>query len=255
MCAREDFVNPPTCVPIGTGSPFGDPSQTYQVFVTMRNTGTTTWSTGAGYKLGSQNPAGNGTWGITRAPLPNSVSPDQSVTIQFGARKPAGFPPDFFNFQWQMVQDGGVGYFGEKTQNGIVSAGAWLPQGSAPNYATFVSQSVPEVMYAGETYDVSITMNNGGTNTWLFSGGSQGSYKLGSQLPQDNIVWGLSRVALPSKIVEPGENATFVFTVTAPSTPGEVGFEWMMVQEWSGRVTHDPVWFGTLTPATFVKVK
>lgn len=247
MCATEDFVTPSTCVPIGTGSPFGDYSQTYMVFVTMRNTGTTTWTAGAGHKLGSQNPAGNGTWGITRAPLPSSISPGQQVTIQFGARKPVGFPPDYFNFQWQMVQDSGVGYFGEKTKNGIVSAGAWLPQGSAPNYATFVSQSVPEVMNAGQGYLVSITMNNSGTNTWPANGQSEFSYKLGSQIPQDDTTWGLNRVALPSS-VKPGLSATFTFTATAPSTPGEYNFQWMMVEE------PQAGWFGTLTPTTSVKV-
>ena len=48
MCAQEDFASPPTCVPIGTGSPFGDPSQTYRVFVTMRNKGTATWTAAGG---------------------------------------------------------------------------------------------------------------------------------------------------------------------------------------------------------------
>lgn len=253
MSAREDFVSPPIWVPIGTGSPFGIPGQNYLVRVTMRNTGTTTWTGGGGYKLGSQNPAGNTTWGVSRASLPAAISPGQQVTFEFGATKQAGLPPDFFNFQWQMVQDAGVGYFGEKTANGIVPGGAWLPLG-AGDFATCVSQSVPVGMIAGENYSVSITMNNGGANAWWFSDGGQGLCRLGSHIPEDNVTWGLTRVSLPSKSVQPGENATFVFSVTAPSTPGEYSFQWMMVKEWAGSPQQGPLWFGTLTPTTIIKV-
>lgn len=270
MCAQEDFASPPTCVPIGTGSPFGDPSQTYRVFVTMRNTGTSTWTAAGGYKLGSQNPANNNTWGLTRANLSASVAPTQLVTFTFGAKKPAQ-GNGYFNFQWQMVQDGGVGYFGERTNNGIVPAGAWLPQGSTPNYATFVSQSVPtEMVGDGSLYVVSITMHNAGTNWWVPSGGSQEfskrggvktqsvgiSCSLGAQSPQDNMTWGLNRIPLPSSpdpemppmIVYPGQDVTFYFGLTAPSTPGQYTLQWMMVEETQGQ------WFGTLTPTTLVNV-
>lgn len=253
MSAREDFVSPPTWVPIGTGSPFGIPGQNYLVRVTMRNTGTTNWTGVGGYKLGSQNPADNTTWGVSRASLPASVSPGQQVTFEFGATKQLGLPPDFFNFQWQMVQDAGVGYFGERTENAIVNAGAWLPSG-AGDFATCVSQSVPEEMIAGQGYSVSITMNNGGTNEWYLDDEGQGMCKLGSHIPEGNLTWALNRVPLPSKSVEPGENATFAFTVTAPSTPGEYSFQWMMVKEWAGLPKPQPLWFGTLTPTTIVKV-
>jgi hypothetical protein len=258
MSAREDFENPPIWMPIGTGSPFGMPGQTYIVRVTMLNTGANTWTAG-NYKLGSQNPANNNTWGLTRINVQGSVPHGQTATFEFGAAKPVGFPPDYFNFQWQMVQDGGVGYFGEKTKNGIVFGGSWLPLGGAPNYANFVSQSVPDQMAAGQTYTVSITMNNAGTNWWLINllgvpeSESDVSVRLGAQIPQDNMTWGDNRVPLPSS-VSPGQNVTFTFDVTAPSTPGEYNFQWMMVLESEMEQQMQEQWFGTLTPTTFVNV-
>jgi hypothetical protein len=216
--------------------------QSYLVEVRMRNTGTTIWDSAHGYKLGSQNAPNNTTWGLSRAELPAgaSVGQNQEVTIAFSATKPS--QGSNINFQWQMVQDGGVGYFGEKTKNGIINNGAWLPQ-NAPNAATFVSQLVPSSMIAGQAYPVSITMNNAGINTWTATAG----YKLGSQLPQNNTYWGTSRKPLPSS-VSPGANVTFNFTVTAPSTPGTYNFQWMMVQD--GGVG----WFGTLSRAAAVSV-
>ena len=163
-----------------------------------------------------------------------------------------------------------MGYFGERTNNGIVPPGAWLPQGSTPNYATFVSQSVPtEMIGDGSYYVVSITMHNAGTNWWVPPGGSQEfskrgvkaqsvgiSCSLGAQSPQDNMTWGFNRIPLPSSpdpemppmIVYPGQDVTFYFLVTAPSTPGQYTFQWMMVEETQGQ------WFGTLTPTTLVNV-
>src|SRR5205814_1785464 len=87
-----------------------------------------------------------------------------------------------------------------------------------PNYATYVSQTVPGVMLAGQPYNVSLTINNTGTNTWAV-----GNYFLGAQNPQDSQVWGISRVWLPAAVA-PGSSVTFNFTVTAPSTPGTYNF-------------------------------
>jgi thermolysin len=116
------------------------------------------------------------------------------------------------------------------------------PQTGTDN-ATFVSQSVPTSMTAGQTYNVSVTMRNSGTTTW-----TSDVYKLGSQNPQDNTRWGHSRVNLPAgTTVAPGANHTFSFTVTAPTTAGSYNFQWKMVK--------DPgQWFGDLTTNVIVSV-
>jgi RHS repeat-associated protein len=100
------------------------------------------------------------------------------------------------------------------------------------NNATFVSQSVPTAMNAGQQYNVSVTMYNAGTTTWT----AANAHRLGSQNPQDNGTWGTGRVNLPASVA-PGQSATFTFTVTAPATPGTYNFQWQMVQdgvEWFG---------------------
>ncbi|MDO1527225.1 RHS repeat-associated core domain-containing protein [Fulvimonas sp. R45] len=84
------------------------------VSILLKNTGTLAWETAGNYKIGSQNPLSNTTWGNARIELPQTVSPGQTVTITFQIRAPqvAGT----YNFQWRMVQDG-VTWFGPYTPN------------------------------------------------------------------------------------------------------------------------------------------
>ena len=99
------------------------------------------------------------------------------------------------------------------------------------NDAAFVTQIIPSSLTRGGSAQASITMRNTGTTTWT----SADAYSLGSQSPQDNVVWGSNRQALPNP-VGPGQQVTFSFTITAPPAPGAV-FQWRMVQdgnEWFG---------------------
>lgn len=82
------------------------------VLVTMRNTGTTTWTPFGGYGLGSRSPENNDTWGLRRAPLSGSVAPNEKATFEFPITAPdrAGS----YTFAWRMVRDPG-GWFGSST--------------------------------------------------------------------------------------------------------------------------------------------
>jgi RHS repeat-associated protein len=111
-----------------------------------------------------------------------------------------------------------------------------------PNGAQFISQSAPQTMIAGQTYAVSITMKNTGSDSWT----TTSHYNLSSQNAQDNTTWGLGRVALPSAVAS-GSQVTFNFTVTAPATSGTYNFQWRMVQD-------GVEWFGDLTPNAAVPV-
>jgi hypothetical protein len=97
-------------------------------------------------------------------------------------------------------------------------------------------------MLAGGVYDISITMRNTGTNTWT----TATSYNLGSQNPQDNLIWGFGRVPLPASTAL-NSQAVFLFRVTAPKTPGLYNFQWRMVQD-------GVEWFGDYTPNVTVTV-
>ena len=89
----------------------------YDVSVTMRNTGTSTWTDAAQFRLGSQNPRDNYTWGMHRVALPTSVPPGGEVTFNFYVTAPSY--TGGYNFQWQMVQDG-VEWFGNPSPNSVV---------------------------------------------------------------------------------------------------------------------------------------
>lgn len=194
--------------------------QTYTAWVAFKNTGGTTWQPFQGYKLGSY-PFDNWTWGRNRVDLDTTVSPGQEKTFVFTVTAPQ--TPGTYSFQWHMVQEG-VQWFGGPSAGDYVSVG-----GGTDNWSSFISQSVPWVMTTGQTLPVSLTFKNWGGTTWT----SNANYRLGSQNPQDNVLWaGANRIPLSSaESILPSQTKTFNFNVTAPSTPGNYDFQWQMVQD------------------------
>jgi hypothetical protein len=91
--------------------------QEYTATVTVKNVGNTTWtSTGnKPWRLGSQGPQDNTTWGMNRVPIPEgqTVQPKDTFTFTITVTAPA--TAGTYDMQWQMVQDG-VQWFGQKTQ-------------------------------------------------------------------------------------------------------------------------------------------
>ena len=212
-----------------------------RVAVTMRNTGSATWTTGGTTpcRLGSQNPQDNRTWGLARVELPvATVPPGAEVTFSFDVRAPA--TPGTYNFQWRMVHEL-VEWFGDFTPSVAIQVVSPPP----PRSAAFVRQSVPSTMEAGLRETVVVTMRNTGSATWTTGGTTP--CRLGSQNPQDNRRWELARVGLPVATVPPGTEVTFSFDVRAPATPGTYNFQWRMVQELVE-------WFGDFTPNVRIHV-
>jgi len=111
-----------------------------------------------------------------------------------------------------------------------------------PNGAQYIYQSVPQTMTAGQSYSVSVTFKNTGSNTWT----TASHYSLGYQTWQVDSPWGFDRIGLPYS-VQSGAEVTFNFTVTAPSTTGTFNFQWRMVQD-------GVEWFGDSTPNVAVTV-
>ncbi len=216
------------------------PGERRQVAITMRNTGTTTWTAADEYKLGSQNPQDNDRWGTGRVYLEpgDAVDPGQSKSFFFDITAPDA--PGTYDFQWRMVQDG-VEWFGAFTPN--VEITVQVP--AQANDARFEGQFVPTVFRPGETRTVAMTIRNAGTTTWT----RPGEYKLGSQNPQDNVRWGTNRIYLePGDAIAPGQAKSFAFEVTAPLTPGTYDFQWRMVQD-------GVEWFGALSDNVRVTVE
>jgi hypothetical protein len=115
------------------------------------------------------------------------------------------------------------------------------------NNAQFISQSVPTTMTAGQTYTATVTMKNTGTRTW----NSAGNYRLVSQNPMNNNIWGLNAVGISSAYpVNAGESRTFSFTIFAPTTAGTYNFQWRMTTGTSD----NPLGFGDFTPNVIIQV-
>lgn len=163
--------------------------------------------------------------------------------IQWGTRVSSGALPPVGQWVKLSVPASAVGLAGASlygmafTQYG---GHMWFDRAGAiraTDNAAFVGQvPPPSCMWPGSTATVSVTMKNTGNTVW------DGTYRLGSQNPQDNGTWGLGRVFLaPGETVAPGVSKTFTFTVTMPTTPGTYNFQWRMV--------HEGVrWFGDFTP-------
>ena len=210
------------------------PGQSFPVSITLKNVGTATWIAGDDFKLALQ-PDGL-TWGqgALRVPLPYDVPAGATVTFNFTATAPT--TPGNYNAQWRMLYVPAE-RFGDVTPNTTITVLSWS------NQSEFVTQVVPKAMTAGESYNVSITMKNVGNTTWQ----TGTNYWLGSQNFQDNLTWGLNRVALPYP-VPPGATVTFNFMVTAPAKAGTYNFQWRMVQD-------GVEWFGASTTNVPITVK
>jgi N-acetyl-anhydromuramyl-L-alanine amidase AmpD len=90
-----------------------NPGEAFTATVSFRNISSqNAWTSGGTdpYRLGSQSPQDNITWGFNRAELPSSpVNVGQSVTFTLNCTAPA--TPANYAFSWRMVQEG-VEWFG-----------------------------------------------------------------------------------------------------------------------------------------------
>jgi len=192
--------------------------QVYTVTVNMRNNGTTTWISDESYNLGSRNPYDNVTWGGGRVPLAGPVEPGQTAVFTFNVTAPA--TPGSYNFQWAMVQDG-VEWFGPPSDNVVINVVAPV----RVNNAVIVAQNVPAQMVSGQSYPVTMVMQNTGNTTWT----TADQYSFGIPTTNGVQLWNGGRVPLPGA-VGPGGQVTFNFNVTAPA-PGSYSFFGLMVQD------------------------
>ncbi len=140
-------------------------SQSVSVSVTMQNNGTTTWDT-TNYKLGSQNPQDNTTWGLNRVNLPSSVAPGGSVTFNFTVTAPS--TAGSYNFQWKMVK--GSTFFGAASTNVVVT----VTSGGGSNPPVITATSLPNGQ-KGVSYTYTVKATGGkGSYTWSMVGAPAG---------------------------------------------------------------------------------
>jgi hypothetical protein len=139
----------------------------FTVTVTMRNTGTTTWSEAGAYHLGSQDPEDNTNFGTGRAVLDPgvTVAPGEDATFTFELTAPT--VPGTYSFQWQMVQEG-VEWFGAFSPATPIAVSLAPPRYLAPDgdvlapFVHLVTLHWSEVP-AASSYDVAVADTTAGT--------------------------------------------------------------------------------------------
>jgi len=98
------------------------PGQAFQVTITWNNVGTASW-TGGNVNLGSQNPPNNTTWGTARLGFSPGFTVPSLVQVMMSTSITAPSTPGVYQFQWQLTQDGGVGFFGDKSPTVAITVG------------------------------------------------------------------------------------------------------------------------------------
>lgn len=167
--------------------------QAATVSVTMRNSGSTTWTAGS-YFLGSQNPQDNTTWGLNRVGLASNVAPGASVTFTFSITAPT--VAGTYNFQWRMLQSS-TGYFGALSTNVAVTVSSTTPP---PTTLTITTTSLAPI---NKNVPYSQQLNAAGgaaPYTWSLTAGT---LPTGLSLNSSGLISGT-----------PTSSASFTFTIT-----------------------------------------
>lgn len=108
-------------------------------------------------------------------------------------------------------------------------------KGGSNNYReTWVDDTTPRLMQAGNAYSFNVTVRNDGWDTWS----EASSYRLGCAIvpsgttPANTDYDSRGRFYLPSgTTVAPGESVTFTVTLTAPSSTGDYDLYFDMVRD------------------------
>jgi hypothetical protein len=154
-------------------------NDTYAATVVMKNIGANVWTAANSYKLGSQNPGDNTTWGLARVVVPISVGYNQSVTFTVNMTAPAA--PGTYNFQWRMVQES-VEWFGDSTTNKAIAVNAIQPTctsaGPDDDWTVALTGSRRTYAYgvanATMVYFATFTNAQGGSNAVWYTGTNAG---------------------------------------------------------------------------------
>ncbi|MFZ5927619.1 MAG: NBR1-Ig-like domain-containing protein [Acidobacteriota bacterium] len=144
------------------------PGQSFQVALTVRNTGQNIWQSNGlnptqPHRLVSWDPQGNSTWGVSSIELPvQQVLPGQDVTILINATAPYSLGTQ--SFAWRMLYQG-VEPFGQTASASITVTSTPYPESPHP-YPNSTNQSW-SYSYNGSCGSLNVTFDS---QTFLQSG-------------------------------------------------------------------------------------
>jgi hypothetical protein len=196
-----------------------NPGQTFNVQVKMQNLGGTTWSAAGAnpFRLGSQNPQDNQTWGLNRVNVSGSVAPGAEATFNFQLTAPT--VPGTYNFQWRMVQEL-VTWFGDFTPNSPI-----VVQPPPPPVKTMNVGIAPDPVPVGHPVSMTVTATDSSTNAPVAGDVLFNGVKVGTTGTAFTRTIPTKRVFDPDTrrwTVEPNPPTG---TVSAPGyTPGQIDF-------------------------------
>ena len=213
--------------------------------VTVQNTGLQTWPGGGQFCLYARedrDPSNPNIfrWGSAACvQLATSVAPSATTTFSLPIQAPS--VPGTYRFMRQILDSraidaGGIGFF--RNNQYCVDESIVVNTAAPPLDAAVVSDTVPSTVAPSDILEVSVTMENTGTETW-----QPGTHFLYSENTPINL-WGVTIIDVPGTIAQ-GQQATFTFPMRVSSTPATENFRFRMLRSGSGS-------FGTTFDETVV---
>ena len=194
--------------------------QAYQMSVTMKNTGTSSWSETQLYRLGAQNPQDNWNWGTNRIKFASgeTVAPGASKTFSISYTPAAA---GTYNFQWKMVQDN-VEWFGDSSPNvSIAVSRPESPLMSVMKTKGCVWDGLLSNYAGGETDSAVAMLNRSGCQylhraqeTWAWPPDFNLTQSIMAKITKQNVIYGMNiaeAISTTATYYYPDENRNFNF--------------------------------------------
>ena len=179
------------------------PGQLSTVTVVMTNTGTESWLADGSFALIPQ----DAVLGANRVTVQSVTANAATESFLFNIQAPG--TAGTYNLDVQMNQLGGVGSFGSVVSIPITVSGGTPVLNAAEDVG---SRNVPSTMAPNETRQVTIGMQNTGTQTWI----AGNTFNLAQT---DNRLFGNGSPVLTTNTAQSAV-ATFTFFITAPGVDG-----------------------------------
>lgn len=210
------------------------PGEIRTVSVTVTNTGATPgfndWTPSSPrYTLYRRGPT---YWNWVHTPVTSTIAVGSSNTFTFTITAPTA--PGTYDFSARMFVDGTGGFFGPTLTIPI------LVDAAAPSdyAAAVVSTTYPSTMAPGESRNVTVTMQNTGTQPW-----SGSEFRIYARHSPTGLFGTIN--APIAGTVAPGANYTFNFPITAPTSAGTYPISYQMFRSSMG-------YFGALATGSIV---
>lgn len=212
--------------------------QTYTVKITVRNTGKFAWTAANRYKLGAVGETDP--FAASRIYLSATESINVNSTKVFTFTMKAPETAGTYVTDWRMLQERTT-WFGPVLVSKTVTVEAAPEEPAAGSIkvsliqattlpedeqgAKIVNTTIPSVMLAGQSYTVSVTVKNTGSQVWTAAQG----FKL---IPlADSALFTSVQTLDVNDTIAPGQEKTFTFVMSAPTTTGIYNADWQMGQD------------------------